>query len=89
MSSPHHLALLENVLKEAKEIFGERELIALTATHISEYCQNRQEKRQAYRIAAKIIGCDVKHLKAICEKLDEIQSQINFDFDFFGGCDND
>ena len=85
MSSPHHLALLENVLKEAKKVFGERELIALTATHISEYCHNRQEKRQAYRIAAKIIGCDVKHLKAICEKLDQIQSQINFDFDFFGG----
>ncbi|MBE8996161.1 hypothetical protein [Microcystis aeruginosa] len=81
MSNPHHLILLENVLKEAKEIFSERELIALTATHIAEYCQNRQEKREAYRIAAKIIKCDAKHLKAICQKLDEIQSQINLNFD--------
>ena len=81
MSSPHHLILLESVLREAKEIFSERELIALTAAHISEYCHNRQEKRQAYRIAAKIIKCDVKHLKAICEKLAQLQSQINLNFD--------
>lgn len=81
----NHLRILENVLKEASKSFGKLELIALTATHISEYCQNRQEKREAYRIAAKIIKCDVKHLKAICQKLDQLQSQINFDFDFLGG----
>ncbi|MCE2663441.1 MAG: hypothetical protein PX481_17300 [Microcystis sp. M53603_WE2] len=81
----NHLRILENVLKEASRSFGTLELIALTATHISEYCQNRQEKREAYRIAAKIIKCDAKQLKAICEKLDQLQSQINFDFDFFGG----
>ena len=80
-----HLRILEGVLKEASKSFGELELIAFTATHISEYCQNRQEKREAYRIASKIIKCDVKHLKAICQKLDQLQSQINFDFDFFGG----
>lgn len=88
MSNPHHLILLEGVLRESQEIFSERELIALTAAHISEYCRNRQEKRQAYRIAAKIIKCDAKSLKAICEKLDQLQSQIAFDFDFFGGCEN-
>ena len=81
----NHLRILENVLKEASKSFGKLELIALTATHISEYCQNRQEKREAYRIASKIIKCDVKHLKAICQKLDQLQSQINFDFDFLGG----
>ena len=81
----NHLRVLENVLKEASKSFGTLELIALTATHISEYCQNRQEKREAYRIAAKIIGCDVKQIKAICQKLDQLQSQINFDFDFLGG----
>ena len=81
----NHLRILEGVLKEASRSFGELELIAFTAAHISEYCQNRQEKREAYRIAAKIIKCDAKHLKAICQKLDQIQSQINFDFDFFGG----
>ena len=81
----NHLRILENVLKEASRSFGTLELIALTATHISEYCQNRQEKREAYRIASKIIKCDAKQLKAICEKLDQLQSQINFDFDFFGG----
>ena len=85
----NHLRILEGVLKEASRSFGTLELIALTAAHISEYCQNRQEKREAYRIASKIIKCDVKHLKAICQKLDQLQSQINFDFDFFGGCDND
>ena len=77
----NHLRILEGVLKEASRSFGKLELIALTATHISEYCQNRQEKREAYRIAAKIIKCDVKHLQAICEKLDQIQSKINFNFD--------
>lgn len=81
----NHLRILESALKEASRSFGELELIALTAAHISEYCQNRQERREAYRIASKIIKCDVKHLKAICEKLDQLQSQINFDFDFFGG----
>jgi hypothetical protein len=81
----NHLRILEGVLKEASRSFGKLELIALTAAHISEYCQNRQERREAYRIAAKIIKCDVKHLKAICQKLDQLQSQINFDFDFFGG----
>ena len=81
----NHLWILENVLKEASKSFGKLELIALTAAHISEYCQNRQEKREAYRIASKIIKCDVKHLKAICQKLDQLQSQINFDFDFLGG----
>lgn len=81
----NHLRILENVLKEASKSFGKLELIALTAAHISEYCQNRQEKREAYRIASKIIKCDVKHLKAICQKLDQLQSQINFDFDFLGG----
>ena len=81
----NHLRILESVLKEASKSFGKLELIALTATHISEYCETRREKREAYRIAAKIIGCDRKHLPAICEKLDQLQSQINFDFDFFGG----
>lgn len=81
----NHLRILESVLKEASKSFGKLELIALTATHISEYCETRREKREAYRIAAKIIGCDRKHLQAICEKLDQLQSQINFDFDFFGG----
>ena len=81
----NHLRMLESVLKEASRSFGTLELIALTATHISEYCQNRQERREAYRIAAKIIKCDVKHLKAICQKLDQLQSRINFDFDFLGG----
>lgn len=83
----NHLRILENVLKEASKSFGELELIALTATHISEYCQNRQEKREAYRIASKIIKCDAKQLKAICQKLDQIQSRLNLNFD--GGCDND
>ena len=77
----NHLRILENVLKEASKSFGKLELIALTATHISEYCQNRQEKREAYRIAAKIIKCDRKHLQAICEKLDQIQSRLNLKFD--------
>lgn len=81
----NHLRILENVLKEASKSFGKLELIALTAAHISEYCQNRGEKREAYRIASKIIKCDVKQIKAICQKLDQLQSQINFDFDFFGG----
>ncbi|ROI07062.1 hypothetical protein ED562_08265 [Microcystis aeruginosa FACHB-524] len=81
----NHLQILEGVLKEASRSFGKLELIALASAHISEYCQNRQEKREAYRIAAKIIKCDRKHLQAICEKLDQLQSQINFDFDFFGG----
>ena len=77
----NHLRILENVLKEASKSFGKLELIALTATHISEYCQNRQEKREAYRIAAKIIKCDRKHLQAICEKLDQLQSRLNLKFD--------
>jgi hypothetical protein len=77
----NHLRILEGVLKEASRSFGKLELIALTAAHISENCQNRQERREAYRIASKIIKCDVSHLKAICQKLDQLQSQINFDFD--------
>jgi len=77
----NHLRILENVLKEASRSFGKLELIALTAAHIGEYCQNRGEKREAYRIAAKIIKCDVKHLKAICEKLDQLQSRLNLNFD--------
>ena len=77
----NHLRILENVLKEASKSFGKLELIALTAAHISEYCQNRQEKREAYRIASKIIKCDRKHLQAICEKLDQIQSRLNLKFD--------
>ena len=81
----NHLRMLESVLKEASKSFGKLELIALTAAHISEYCQNRRERREAYRIASKIIGCDRKHLQAICQKLDQLQSQINFDFDFLGG----
>ena len=81
----NHLRILEGVLKEASRSFGKIELIALTAAHISEYCQNRQERREAYRIAAKIIKCDRKHLQNICEKLDQLQSKINFNFDFFGG----
>jgi len=81
----NHLRILESALKEASKSFGKLELIALTAAHVSEYCQNRREKREAYRIASKIIGCDRKQLQAICEKLDQLQSQINFDFDFFGG----
>lgn len=83
--TPNHLIILEKALNEFSKTFGKLELIALAATHISEYCQNRQEKREAYRIASKIIKCDVKQLKAICQKLDQLQSQINFDFDFFGG----
>ena len=83
--TPNHLIILEKALNEFSQSFGELELIAFTAAHISEYCQNRQERREAYRIASKIIKCDVKHLKAICQKLDQLQSQINFDFDFFGG----
>jgi len=77
----NHLRVVENVLKEASKSFGELELIALTAAHIGEYCQNRQEKREAYRIAAKIIKCDAKQLKAICEKLDQLQSRLNLNFD--------
>lgn len=83
--TPNHLIILEKALNEFSQSFGELELIAFTAAHISEYCQNRQERREAYRIASKIIGCDVKQIKAICQKLDQLQSQINFDFDFFGG----
>lgn len=83
--TPNHLIILEKALNEFSQTFGELELIAFTAAHISEYCQNRQEKREAYRIAAKIIKCDAKHLQAICEKLDQLQSRINFDFDFSGG----
>ena len=83
--TPNHLIILEKALNEFSQTFGELELIALTATHISEYCQNRRERREAYRIASKIIGCDRKHLQAICQKLDQLQSQINFDFDFLGG----
>lgn len=82
----NHLRILEGVLKEASKSFGELELIALIATHISEYCQNRQEKREAYRIASKIIGCDRKHLQNICQKLDQLQSRLNLNFD--GGCGN-
>lgn len=77
----NHLRMLESVLKEASRSFGTLELIAFTAAHISEYCQNRQEKREAYRIAAKIIRCDRKHLQNICEKLDQIQSRLNLNFD--------
>lgn len=77
----NHLRILENVLKEASRSFGKLELIAFTAAHIGEYCETRREKREAYRIASKIIGCDVKQIKAICQKLDQLQSQINFDFD--------
>ncbi|MFY7934126.1 MAG: hypothetical protein ACOVO7_16255, partial [Microcystis aeruginosa] len=68
-------------LNEFSQTFGELELIAFTAAHIGEYCETRREKREAYRIASKIIGCDVKQIKAICQKLDQLQSQINFDFD--------
>jgi len=82
----NHLQILECVLKEASLTFGKLELIALTATHISEYCQNRRERREAYRISAKIIGCDRKYLQNICEKLDQIQSRLNLNFD--GGCDD-
>ena len=83
--TPNHLIILEKALNEFSKTFGTLELIALTATHISEYCQNRQERREAYRIAAKIIKCDVKQLKTICEKLDQLQSRLNLDFDFLGG----
>ena len=83
----NHLRILEKALNEFSQSFGKLELIAFTAAHIGEYCQNRQEKREAYRIASKIIKCDAKQLKAICEKLDQIQSQINFDFD--GGVSHD
>jgi tRNA A37 N6-isopentenylltransferase MiaA len=79
--TPNHLIILEKALNEFKQSFGELELIAFTAAHISEYCQNRQEKREAYRIAAKIIKCDRKHLKTICEKLDQLQSRLNLNFD--------
>ena len=77
----NHLRMLESVLKEASRSFGTLELIAFTAAHIGEYCQNRQEKREAYRIASKIIKCDVKHLQAICQKLDQLQSRLNLNFD--------
>ena len=83
----NHLQILEKALNEFSQSFGKLELIAFTATHISEYCQNRGEKREAYRIASKIIGCDRKQIKAICEKLDQLQSRLNLNFD--GGCDND
>lgn len=79
--TPNHLIILEKALNEFSQSFGELELIAFTAAHISEYCQNRQEKREAYRIAAKIIRCDRKHLQNICEKLDQIQSRLNLNFD--------
>lgn len=85
--TPNHLIILEKALNEFSKTFGELELIAFTAAHIGEYCQNRQERREAYRIAAKIIGCDAKQLKAICQKLDQLQSRLNLNFD--GGCDND
>ena len=87
--TPNHLIILEKALNEFSQSFGELELIALTAAHISEYCETRQEKREAYRIAAKIIGCDRKYLQAICEKLDQLQSQINLNFDFDGGVSHD
>ncbi|MFN7309886.1 MAG: hypothetical protein ACOVO7_16305 [Microcystis aeruginosa] len=79
--TPNHLIILEKALNEFSQTFGELELIAFTAAHIGEYCETRREKREAYRIASKIIGCDVKQIKAICQKLDQLQSQINFDFD--------
>lgn len=79
--TPNHLIILEKALNEFSQSFGKLELIALTSAHISEYCQNRQEKREAYRIAAKIIKCDVSHLKAICQKLDQLQSRLNLNFD--------
>ena len=79
--TPNHLIILEKALNEFSQTFGELELIAFTAAHIGEYCQNRQEKREAYRIAAKIIGCDVKQIKAICQKLDQLQSRLNLKFD--------
>jgi hypothetical protein len=83
--TPNHLIILEKALNEFSQTFGTLELIAFTASHISEYCETRREKREAYRIASKIIKCDVKHLQNICQKLDQLQSQINFDFDFLGG----
>jgi hypothetical protein len=79
--TPNHLIILEKALNEFSQTFGELELIAFTAAHIGEYCETRREKREAYRIASKIIGCDRKHLQNICQKLDQLQSQINFDFD--------
>ena len=79
--TPNHLIILEKALNEFSQTFGELELIAFTAAHIGEYCETLREKREAYRIASKIIGCDVKQIKAICQKLDQLQSQINFDFD--------
>jgi len=79
--TPNHLIILEKALNEFSQTFGELELIAFTAAHIGEYCQNRQEKREAYRIASKIIGCDRKHLQNICQKLDQLQSKINLNFD--------
>ena len=83
--TPNHLIILEKALNEFSQTFGELELIAFTAAHIGEYCETRREKREAYRIAAKIIGCDRKHLQAICEKLDRLQSRLNLNFDFSGG----
>lgn len=79
--TPNHLIILEKALNEFSKTFGELELIAFTAAHIGEYCQNRQERREAYRIASKIIKCDVKQIKAICEKLDQLQSRLNLNFD--------
>lgn len=85
--TPNHLIILEKALSEFSQTFGTLELIAFTASHIFEYCQNRQEKREAYRIASRIIKCDAKQLKAICQKLDQLQSRLNLNFD--GGVSHD
>jgi hypothetical protein len=73
---PNHLTILEGVLTRAEAKFSQRELIVLLHVHITEYCQNRRERREAYRIGAKILKCDRHQLKRICEKLIEIEARL-------------
>jgi hypothetical protein len=73
---PDHLTILEGVLTQAKKTFSQLELMAITCAHVAEYCQNRHEKRQAYRIGAKILKCDRHQLQRICEKLIEIETRL-------------
>lgn len=75
-SQPNHLAILEGVLTQAETKFGKRELIAIVYVHITEHCQNRRERRQAYRIAAKILKCDRQWLQKVCERLSALESHF-------------
>jgi hypothetical protein len=73
---PDHLTILEGVLTQAEAKFSQLELIGIVHVHIAEYCRNRREKRQAYKIAAKILKCDRHQLQRICEKLIEIEARL-------------